>query len=123
MFKGLTMTTKLILGAVAALLIVFALWWLYATITAKPKAEARLGKNQTEAAQQSGEDAVNTVGAAGEREAGIDETTRTNEREIRNAEGADAPVAGGVRDAGLRSLCRRASYRNDPRCVQFTDPR
>ena len=64
----------------AALAIVLALWWLYATITAKPKAEARLGGNQARAAQESGRDAVNAVGAAADREAASDALTRSNEK-------------------------------------------
>ncbi len=119
----LTGTTKIILAALTALLIALAVWWLYSTWTAKPKAEARLGKNTTEAAQASGKDAVNTVGQASDREAKIDDLTRTNERDIRNAQGADAAVAAPARDAGLRSLCSRASYRLDPRCVQQPNPR
>ncbi len=105
--------------AIAGLL---AVWWLYQFVTAAPKAEAKLGRNQAEAALQAGQDAVSVVGKAGEREATIAETTRTNEVEIRNAEGADAPVAAPARDAGLASLCRRASYRSDPKCVQRVNP-
>lgn len=109
-----------LLAVVAALA---GAWWFYAAVTAKPKAEARLGRNQAEAAQQSGTDAVNTVGAAGDREAASDALTRANERTIRNAQGADAPVAAPVRDAGLASLCRRASHIRDPKCVLLAHPR
>lgn len=123
MFKRLTTTAKFILAALTALLAALAVWWLYSTWTGKPKAEAKLRGNQVEAAQASGKDAVNTVGEAGKRESASADLDRTNEGEIRNAEGADAAVAAPVRDAGLRSLCRRASYRNDPRCVQRPDPR
>ncbi len=109
------------IGIVIAALL--AAWWLYSFVTANPKAEARLGRNQAEAASQSGQDAVNTVGAAGEREAASDALTRSNEKDIRNAEGANAPVAAPARDAGLRGLCQRRSYNRDPKCLQFTDPR
>lgn len=101
-------------GALAALAL---LCWLYAAITASPKAEARLGRNTTEAAQESGSDAVNTVGEAGDREAASEDLTRSNEKAIRDAEGADAAVAAPARDAGLQALCRRAAYRDSPRCV------
>jgi hypothetical protein len=101
--------------AIAAL---FALWWLYTAWTANPKAEARLSRDQAAATAQSGADAVNTVGAAGEREAASDAVTRENERTIRNAEGADSPVHAEARAAGLDALCRRDAYRNDPRCVR-----
>lgn len=104
-----------ILAGLAALA---ALWWLYSAITANPKAEARLGRNQADAAAESGADAVNTVGRAADREAAIEELTRDNERSIRNAEGSDAEVAAPVRDAGLDALCRRAAYRNSLRCLE-----
>lgn len=101
---------------VVGIAILAALWWLYSAITAKPEAEARLGRNQADAASESGSDAVNTVGKAGDREAASDALTRSNDQEIRNAEGSDAKVATPARDAGLAALCRRAAYRNDPRC-------
>lgn len=117
------LTAQLIVRLLGALAIVIALWWLYATITAKPKAEAKLAGNQVEAVQRNAEDAIGTVGAAGNRETAVDATTRSNEKEIRDAQGADAPVDPVVRDAGFASLCRRASYRRDPKCVQFTPAR
>lgn len=117
----LTLRVALYIGA--AIAAVAALWWLYSAITANPKAEARLGRNQAEAAAESGADAVNTVGAAGEREAAGDELTRTNDAEIRNAEGADAQVAQPVAEAGLQALCRRAAHRDSPRCVRLRNER
>lgn len=105
----------LVIGVVLALVLA---WTIYGSLTAKPKAEARLGKNQTEAATASGRDAVEAVGKQAAGEAAVDGVTKENERDIRSAKGADADVGGDVRDAGLRSLCRRASYRNHPRCVQ-----
>jgi hypothetical protein len=115
----LTLRVALYIGA--ALAAVAALWWLYSAITANPKAEARLAKNQAEAAAQSGADAVNTVAGAADREAAGDALTRSNEAEIRNAEGADAEVAAPVNDAGLAALCRRAAHRDSPRCVRLRD--
>lgn len=103
----------------AALAIIGALWWLYSAITANPKAEARLSRNQAEAALESGRDAVGAVSAEAALERGHDDLTRSNADAIRNAEGADAPVAAPARDAGLRSLCKRRSSAGDPKCVQF----
>ena len=114
---------RAIMFALAALFILAVIIGGYNAITAKPKAEARLGKNQAESATASGRDAANTVGTAGARDAGIDATTRENERNIRNAQGADAPVAAPVRDAGLVSLCRRASHLHDPKCLLLAHPR
>lgn len=102
--------------AVGAIVLILVLSWAWNAIRADAEAEARLGKNQAEAASQSGSDAVNTVGKAGEREAESDALTRDNERSIRDAEGSDAKVATPARDAGLAALCRRAAYHDDPRC-------
>jgi hypothetical protein len=63
---------------------------------------------------------IDAVGQHGARSDAIDTITEENERDIRKAPGADAPVDPGVRDAGLRSLCRRAAYRGRAECVQFT---
>lgn len=112
----LTLRAALYVGGTIA--VILALAWLYSVITAKPKAEARLGRNQAEAARQSGHDAVNAVGAAADREAAGDVLSRTNEQEIRNAPGADAAVSAEARAAGVAALCRRAAYRDDPRCVR-----
>lgn len=112
------LTLKAAIYVGAGLAAVAALWWLYSAWTANPKAEARLGRNQAEAASESGADAVNTVGRAADREAAADALTRSNEEDIRNAEGADAEVAAPVRDAGLDALCKRAAYRNSLRCLE-----
>ncbi len=80
------------------------------------QARARLGEETARSAGRSGQDAVATVGAAARREAEAAELTRTNELEIRNAQGADAPVDPAVRDAGLGGLCRRPAYRDHERC-------
>ncbi len=122
-WKALTGTGKLIAIALFALFVIAVLAGGYSVLTGRSKAEARLGKNQTEAAGQSGQDAVNTVGKAGEREADSADLTRSNDVEIRNAQGADAAVDPAVRDAGFASVCRRASNRNDPKCVQRADSR
>lgn len=115
-WKTLTTAGKLIATGVVILLLVVAFLTVKSMFTAGPKAEARLGKNQAEAAAQSGSDAVNTVGKAGDREAAIAELDRTNEREIRSADGAQDGVKAPVRDAGLAALCRREAYQRDARC-------
>lgn len=80
------------------------------------RARARLGEETARAASRNGEDAVATVGAAARREAQSSDLTRTNEQEIRHAQGADVSVDPAVRDAGLGGLCRRPAYRDDERC-------
>ncbi len=79
-------------------------------------AEARLQEEQGEAATASGRDAVRTSGDAALRERQSDHLTTRNEREIRNAQGSEAPVARNVTDAGLGGLCRRTAHRDSQRC-------
>jgi len=80
------------------------------------EARARLGEESARAASRNGEDAVATVGAAAHREQQSDALTRDNEKEIRDAQGADDRLDPAVRDAGLGSLCRRPAYRDLERC-------
>lgn len=79
-------------------------------------AQGRVERSQAEAASNSAADAVNAVSASGEAQAASEELSRTNERDIRSAEGANAKVGAGVNAAGRAALCRRAAYRNDPAC-------
>jgi hypothetical protein len=81
--------------------------------------EVKLATGQAGAAQASGTDAVETTGNVMGNEAATDRVTKENDDAIQNAQGASAPVAAPARDAGLRSLCRRASYRRDLKCVQY----
>jgi hypothetical protein len=83
------------------------------------KIEAKLNQNQTGAALESGADAVGTIGAQGAAEDDVDRITRENEREIRQAEGADVPVHPDVHSAGMRALCQRAAYRGRRECLQL----
>ena len=80
------------------------------------QARVRLGEEQARAASKNGEDAVATVGAASKREQQTDQMSEDHEKQIRNAQGADAPVDPVVRDVGLGSLCERAAYRDSERC-------
>lgn len=80
------------------------------------KTQAKVSTGQAGAALQSGQDATNTVGNRMDADTAEDQQTRTNGDEIRKADGASAPVAAPVRDAGLTALCRRAAYRDNPRC-------
>ena len=79
-------------------------------------ARARLGEASAQAASRNGEDAVATVGTAARREQQSDALTRDNEKEIRDAQGADVRLDPAVRDAGLGGLCRRPAYRDSERC-------
>lgn len=110
-------------AVVLALLVLFAIWAASSWRSGQnAKVEARLNSNQVEAVTASGQDAVETIGAATTREDAIDETTERNRDEILSAQGADAPIDPDVRDAGLRSLCRRPAYIEHPDCLQFGTP-
>jgi len=80
------------------------------------KMQAKVSSGQAGASLQSGQDAANTVGNRMDADASEDQLTRTNGDDIRKADGASAPVAAPVRDAGLKALCSRAAYRDSPRC-------
>lgn len=80
------------------------------------KTQAKVSSGQAGASLQSGQDATNTVGNRMDADASEDQQTRASGDEIRKADGAAAPVAAPVRDAGLTALCRRAAYRDTKRC-------
>jgi flagellar biosynthesis/type III secretory pathway M-ring protein FliF/YscJ len=82
-------------------------------------AQSRVERGQAGAASESARDAIGTVTQRGAEERASEELTRTNDKEIRNAEGAKERVGSGVDLAGRRSLCRRAAYRDDPKCRMF----
>jgi negative regulator of sigma E activity len=79
-------------------------------------AQSRVQHSQSEALSNSGADAVNTVAASGKAAAASEELTRSNEQQIRAAQGANDKANPAVRDAGIAALCRRQAYANDPRC-------
>lgn len=80
------------------------------------KTQAKVSTGQAGASLRSGQDAANTVGNRMDADASEDQQTRTNGDDIRKADGAGAPVAAPVRDAGLTALCHRAAYFNSQRC-------
>jgi hypothetical protein len=79
-------------------------------------AQTRVERSQAEAASNSAADAIGTVARSGEAERASEDLTRTNEQQIRAAEGSNAAVNPAARDAGIAALCRRQAYRDDPRC-------
>lgn len=108
----------IVIGLALAIILAWNLW--QSSVTAKTK--VKLATGQANAQIESGRDAVETVGNRAESDAQSDTLTRSNGDEIRNAEGASAPVAPPVRDAGLASLCRRSAYRGDARCLLKPTP-
>jgi hypothetical protein len=125
MYKAISFLKKPVALIIAAVILLILGAWLVNAVTGGKVAAtlARLQGNRADAALESGQDAVNTVGGQQASEAAIDATTRENESDIRKAEGADVPVGTGVNDAGLRSLCKRAAYRDSKQCLQFAAPR
>lgn len=117
-FKSLTIAGKLVALALAAALLVAAFLAVRALFVGDLGTRAKLGRNQADAALQSGADAVDAVGRQQAGEAAIDAATRANEAEIRAAPGADATVAPEASQAGIRALCRRAATKDDPRCAK-----
>ncbi|MEN2711413.1 hypothetical protein [Sphingomonas sp. VL_57B] len=119
MTRALTITIGLGLVALLAVLLLLN----QCTATRNAKTETRLATGQAGATLVSGSDAATTVGNRMDADAATDQTTRENTNAIRHAEGADAPVSAPVSAAARASLCRRASYRGKPECVQHPDPR
>ena len=93
--KGLPMPAKLIGAILAAIAALWAVLFVYDLFTAGDKVKARLGANQTDAAIESGADAVDTVGAAGDRDDATDRNTKDITDDVQNADNAvDADAAG-----------------------------
>jgi len=110
------------LALIAALLILVALAFYIPGCVQKNRsqaAQARMEVEQAEAATASGRDAIGTVARSGEASAASEELTRANEQAIRNATGADDRVNLAVHVAGLKALCRRKAFADDPRCAPF----
>lgn len=113
---------KIILAAVAAALIVSVLFVRSCQAERGAKTAEKVAQGQAQAAQQSGKDAVDTVGKRAAEKAEADKITKENADAIDQAEGSRDAVNPAVRDAGLRSLCRRPEYRRNPKCVQYANP-
>jgi hypothetical protein len=78
---------------------------------------------QASASQESGHDAVQTVGNTMGNDQAADAVTAENGNVIDHAKGTTDAVDPAARAAGLQSLCRRTSYRNShPSCVQHAAP-
>lgn len=112
------LSTRVIGMIVAGLVVVAVLWGAvhFYTKSRTQAAQARVERAQGDAASTSAKDAIGAVVAAGERETASEELTRTNEKDIRNAKGADVRVDPDVSAAGLRALCRRSAYADSERC-------
>jgi flagellar biosynthesis/type III secretory pathway M-ring protein FliF/YscJ len=119
MIYGISTRIIAMVVAVIVLIVVAGLFVRSCDSRRSAASQARVERSQAEAASNSAADAIGTVARSGEAERASEDLTRTNDKEIRNAEGADTRVGAGVNTAGLRSLCRRAAYRDNPRCRVF----
>lgn len=122
--RGKEIAAKTIALVIAAVLLLVAT---IATLTYCEKqrsrgAQSRVERSQGEAASNSAADAINTVSRSGESERASEDLTRSNEQEIRHADGANDPVNPASRDAGRRALCMRRAYRDDPQCKLLKPP-
>lgn len=85
---------------IAAIAAIWLLWQGYNLLTAGHKTKARLGENQTEAAAESGSDAVNTLGDQNDSETETDGKVKGVQDAI-----DDARNPGDVDAAGRNGLC------------------
>ena len=85
-------------------------------------AQSKVDRGQAGAARESAAEAVNTISDVAANQSASEDLTRSNEREIRNAEGASDRVNPDVGAAGVRAICRRAASRNDPKCRMLQPP-
>ncbi len=115
--SGLSALAMRIIAGLAVLVLLFGVLQVRSCQQDRQRAaEAKLERGQAGAAQESAKDAIATQGNVSAAQAAGEDLTRSNDKEIRDAKGADAAVDPAVRDAGLASLCRRAAYRDTERC-------
>lgn len=116
--RGYTITARLIAIAVGVIVLIAVVGLTVRSCDARHSkaAQSRVDASQAQAASNSAADAIGTVAASGEAERASEDLTRSNEQQIRGAEGANDKVNPAVRDAGIAALCRRQAYKDDPRC-------
>lgn len=115
----LSLSSKIIGGLVIVLLLLGYLWISSCQANRTAGVQKKVDQGQMGAFTNSATDAINTQAAANQRENEARELSRQNERDIRNAQGANAPVDPALRDASLRAWCRHAAYRDSERCRVF----
>lgn len=108
-----------LVGALLALVLATVIFTRSCDSRADRAAQARLEREQSKAASDSARDAIGTVTRRQGQETASENLTRDNERDIRAAPGAGERVNSGVDVAGRRALCKRAAYRDDPKCAMF----
>lgn len=101
------LTIKLVGYVIAGFTALYAVWFIYDLLTGSDKIKAKLGVNQTDAAINSGKEAVKTIGDNSTNEDKIDKKTKETSDEIR-----DAVDAAAVDDA-LRSRLHNKTNNNN----------
>jgi hypothetical protein len=121
MIRGYAISARIIAMIIGVILLIVAVGLFVKSCDNRRSraAQARVERSQAEAQANSAADAVNTVAASGEAAAASEALTRSNEKDIRDAKGSNAAVDPAARDAGLRALCLRRAYRDDPKCRVF----
>lgn len=113
---------KEVIGLVVGAIVIAVLAFLLLSQCSKERslgAQTKVEHGQAGAAGNSAADAVNTATAVGQNAAASEELGRKNSEEIHAAPGASDRVNAGVDAAGRAALCRRAAYRDDPKCAPF----
>jgi Tfp pilus assembly protein PilW len=120
MIKGYSIAGRTIAMIVGAILLVAAIVMFTRSCDNRRNqaAQERVEEGQANAASNSAADAIGTVAGAGDREAASEDLTRSNTRDIMNADGAKDPINPGLNAAGRRALCQREAYKNRPECRQ-----
>ena len=102
------------------ILIVAIVLWLRSCGAApaqRAAAQARIGEAVAEGTAGAAQRATEITGNTMDQAAAIDRQTEANNVTIRSATGASAPVDPGAASAGLRALCMRRAYHDQPGCV------
>lgn len=118
MIRKYLATTTARVAAIAALLCLILL-----VVLAGPAACNRIraltAQTKVDAAQHgalvnSAQDAIQTQGEVAANASASESLSRSNEQDIRHAQGADQTIDPAARNAGFASLCKRADFRNNP---------
>lgn len=109
---------RILTGAAAIVLIVLLLALGKCVYDQKAKTEVRLAKGQSEAAIQSGHDAVEVLGNRLTADAETQTVVKDTEHEIQQATDPGAVTA-----AGRSGLCQLPGYKSRDECLQHSGPR
>ncbi len=123
LFKKYEVGAKLIVSVLLGLLVIGTLTFGVTQCDKRRNeaAQSRVGTGQAGAAQESGNDAIETVSNRSEADRASEDLTRDNARDIRGADGAGEKVNPAVDRAGRVAICKRASMADRPECAQFRE--